>query len=145
MTRIGLTRGRSAAVKTRLRASGGTAIDLIRACACGLRTNATSIVPGSLMSGTNWPRPCRCRASSLRNNDAPTPCRSSGIGRLLRQFLCSLGDRGDDIGVAGAAADIPGEAVADVALRAGALPQDQVARGDQHCRRAIAALQCVVL
>jgi len=30
-TRIGLTRGRSAAVKTRPRASGGTEIDLIRA------------------------------------------------------------------------------------------------------------------
>ena len=86
-TRIGLTRGRSAAVKTRPRASGGTEIDLIRAWACGLRTNATSIVPGNLMSATNWPRPCRCRSSSLRSSDAPTPNRSSGIGRLPPQFL----------------------------------------------------------
>ena len=61
------------------------------------------------------------------------------------QFLGRLGDRGDDVGIAGAAADIAGEALADLTLRPRALPQDQIARGDQHCRRAIPALQCVVL
>src|SRR5580704_10589922 len=142
--RIGLMRGRSAAVKTRPRASGGTEIDLIRAWACGLRTNATSIVPGNFMSATNWPRPCRCRSSSLRSSDAPTPSRSSGIGRLLPQFLCRLGDCSDDVGIAGAAANIARQTLTDFTLRSRTLPQDQIACGDQHCRRAIPALQCVV-
>ena len=47
-TRIGFIRGRSAAVKTRPRASGGTAIDRMRACACGLRRKTTCCVPGRL-------------------------------------------------------------------------------------------------
>src|SRR5436190_14827954 len=72
-TRIGFSRGRSAAVKTRPRCSGGISIDLIRACACGLRRNATSMVPGSRMSDTNSPRPRRWRSSSLRSNEAPRP------------------------------------------------------------------------
>src|ERR1700730_9153069 len=97
------------------------------------------------MSATNWPRPCRCRSSSLRSSDAPTPNRSSGIVRLPAQFLCRLGDRSDDVGVAGATADVAGEPLADLTLRPRALPQDQVARSDQHRRRAVAALQCVVL
>src|SRR5271169_4738242 len=143
--RIGLICGRSAAVKTWLRSSSGTEIDLMRAWACGLRTKATSIVPGNLMSGTNWPRPWRCRSSSLRNRDAPTPYWSLGIWRLLGDLVRGLGDGGDNIGIAGAAADVPGEAVADLALRAGTLAQDQVAGGDQHRRRAIPALQRMAL
>src|SRR5215472_42883 len=134
-------RGRSAAVKTRPRASGGTEIDLMRACACALRRKATSIVPGSLTSATNSPRPWRCRSSSLRNKDAPTPRMSSGIGRLLGGHS----DSGDDIGVAGAAADVACQAIADLALGSRTTPQDQVARRDQHPRRAVAALQCVML
>src|ERR1700730_10541342 len=143
--RIGLTRVRSAAVKTRPRASGGTEIDLIRAWACGLRTKATSIVPVILRSATNCALPCRCLTASLPRIDAPTPTRSSGIVRLPAQFLCRLGDRSDDVGVAGATADVAGELLADLALRPRASPQDQVARSDQHGRRAVAALQCVVL
>src|SRR5262249_56229224 len=143
---IGFTGGKSAAVNTRPRASGGTEIDLIRAWACGLRTNATSIVPGSLMSETNWPRPCRCRSSSLRNSDAPTPYWSLGIGRrLLAEFLRRFGDGGHDVGVTGAAANVAGEAFADFALRTGTPTPDQITRGDQHCRRAEAALQRVLL
>src|SRR5260370_40662665 len=142
---MGLTRGRSTAVKTRLLASGGTVMDLMRAWACGLRTNATSIVPGNLTSATNWPRPCRCRSSSLRSSEAPTPNRSSGIGCLLSNLLGRLGDCGDDVGVAGAAAAVAGKPLADFMLRLRALPQDQVARGDQHCRRAVTSLPCLVL
>src|SRR5712691_8444966 len=122
-------RDRSAAVKTRPRASGGTEIDLIRAWACGLRTKATSIVPGSLMSETNSPRPWRCRSSSLRSSDAPMPDPSLAMPHLPGDFPRGLGNRRDDVGVAGAAADIAGEAFADFALRAGAAAPDQVARG----------------
>src|SRR5205807_7199586 len=100
----------------------GIEMALIRAWACGLRTNATSIVPGNFTSATNWPRPCRCRSSSLRSSDAPMPNRSSGIGRLL----CSLCNGSDDVGVAGAAADIAGEALTDFAFRPRVLTQDQI-------------------
>jgi hypothetical protein len=92
-TRTGASCGRSAAVKTRPAASGGTAIDLIRACAWGLRRKATSIVPGNLMSETNSPRPCRWRSSSRRSKEAPTPQASLAIGR----FLC---DKEIDVGYA---------------------------------------------
>src|SRR6266851_527012 len=143
--RIGLMRGRSAAVKTRPRASGGTEIDLIRAWACGLRTKATSIVPGNLMSETNSPRPWRCRSSSRRSKEAPIQYPSLAIRRLLGDLLRGLGNRRDDVGIAGAAADIAGEAVADLALRACSPAQDQVARGDQHRRCAEPALQRVTL
>src|SRR5438128_1151170 len=143
--RIGLMRDRSAAVKMRPRASRGTEIDLIRAWAWGLRTKATSIVPGSLMSGTNSPRPCRCRSSSLRSREAPIPYPSLAMPHLLGDLLRGLGARRDDVGVAGAAADIAGKALADLTLRASQLAADQVARGDQHRRRAKPALQRVVL
>src|ERR1700737_4894340 len=144
-TRIGATCGRSAAAKTRPAASGGTVTDLIRACACGLRRKATSIVPGNLMSETNSQRPCRCRSSSRRSSEAPTPQLSFGIARSALQRGRRIRDGGDDIGIAGAAADIAGEAVADLALRTGAAAADQVARGDQHRRRAETALQPVAL
>src|SRR6516225_6253232 len=58
------------------------AIALIRACAWGLRRKATSIVPGSLMSETNSPRPCKWRSSSRRSTEAPTPQASFAIGQL---------------------------------------------------------------
>src|SRR5207248_4217143 len=74
-----------------------------------------------------------------------TPNLSSGIGRLPPKFLCRRCDRSDDIGVAGAAADIAGEPLTDLTFRSRALPQDQIARGDQHCRSAVAALQRVML
>src|SRR5712671_182864 len=144
-TRIGVTCGRSAAAKTRPAASGGTVIDLIRACACGLRRKATSIVPGNLMSETNSPRPCKCRSSSRRSSEAPTPQLSFGIDRTALQRGRRIGDGGDDVGIAGAAADIAGEAVADLALRTGTTAADQIPRGDQHRRRAEAALQPVAL
>src|SRR5439155_17977363 len=54
-----------------------------------------------------------------------------------------LGDGADDVGVAGAAAQITGEPGADLDLRAGAAAANQVARADQHARRAEAALHRV--
>jgi len=41
-----------------------------------------------------------------------------GIRRLLADLLRGLGDSGDDVGVAGAAADVAGETTADLAVRA---------------------------
>src|SRR4051794_2148686 len=51
-----------------------------RACATGLRTNATSRVPGRATSATKQPRPRRCRASSLRSRRAPMPKVVRGAG-----------------------------------------------------------------
>ena len=53
--------------------SGGMWTSRSRACATGLRTNATSRSPGMRKSATYWPRPRRNRSSSLRATDAPTP------------------------------------------------------------------------
>src|SRR4051812_6839906 len=50
---------------------------LIRACATGLRTKATSCNPARRISATNCPRPRIRRSSSLRGSRAPTPCPTS--------------------------------------------------------------------
>src|SRR5216683_5764657 len=73
------------------------------------------------------------------------PYPSLAIRGLLGDILRGLRNRSNNVGVAGAAADVAGDAVADLALRACSLAQDQVARGDQHRRRAKAALQSVML
>ncbi|CFN78839.1 Uncharacterised protein [Bordetella pertussis] len=57
------------------RTLSGTRTSVMRACASGLRRNATSHSPGMAMSATKLPLPCRWRASSLRGTRAPTPCR----------------------------------------------------------------------
>src|SRR3989442_612680 len=72
------------------------------------------------------------------------PCPSLAIRRLLADLLRRRGDCSDDVGIAGAPADIAGEAVADLALRSGPAAADQIHRGDQHRRRAEAALKCMV-
>ena len=54
---VAATPAKSWAMKVRSRSSGGILMDLMRACASGLRRKATSSMPGSLMSPTYWPRP----------------------------------------------------------------------------------------
>src|SRR5262245_7602373 len=68
-------RARSENVKTRatpgMPRAASTRTAATRACACGLRTNATCSMPGSLMSSTKRPSPRRRRGSSRRGTDAP--------------------------------------------------------------------------
>src|SRR6266436_4935492 len=45
----------------------------MRAWARGLRTKATSFIPGSRISATNWPRPRKRRTSSFLTTRAPMP------------------------------------------------------------------------
>ncbi len=52
-----------------------------RACAIGLRRNATYSMPGSWMLSVHWVRPVTSRASSLRRRAAPTSC-LPGAGSL---------------------------------------------------------------
>ena len=58
--------------------SSGISMPRMRACASGLRTKATSCMPGRRMSPTYWPKPRMRRSSSLRGSRAPTPSRASG-------------------------------------------------------------------
>ncbi len=72
--RIGFTPCEILAVNhTRSSSPAACAMPLMRACATGERTNATSSMPGRRMFATNSPRPRRKRASSLRGRRAPTP------------------------------------------------------------------------
>ena len=70
---MGATSSRSAAVKISPSCPLGFVTPRTRAWARGLRTNATSRVPGSRMSPTNSPSPKRCRASSCRRMLSPMP------------------------------------------------------------------------
>src|SRR5690242_18527116 len=62
----------------------------MRPCAMGLRRKATSLCPGSSMSDTKLPRPCRWRASSLRWSLAPIPC-------VIIRFRCKARRRSPQI------------------------------------------------
>ena len=82
--RIGATPARSSAMNTRSRMAGGMRMALMRACASGLRRNATSSMPGSLMSPTYWPAPAHVavvllaqepRADALVSDVLSTPAR----------------------------------------------------------------------
>src|SRR6266545_3379319 len=76
-----------------------------RACACGLRTNATCTISGKSMSSTNRARPVSRRGSSLRLIRSPTACvviastlQNSApelhrIGRQVRQELLHFRDQ----------------------------------------------------
>src|SRR2546426_9265680 len=88
-TRIGLqTFAASSPVMTRrtpgILSASRTSTDLMRACACWLRTKATLTVSGSLTSSTYWARPSRYFGSSSRFTDAPKG-RTVGIAGSSRR------------------------------------------------------------
>src|SRR5882672_1602103 len=99
--RIGLTPTRSAAVKTLARYRSGTCIPRIRACAKGLRTNATSWSPARRMSATNRPRPRIRRSSSLRGSRAPTPCPAPAEEKSRSLRTVAFSSIGPDAGLLG--------------------------------------------
>ena len=141
----------------------------IRACATGDRRIARCSIPLSWMSSTYLPMPRMNRGSSLRSiRPWPTGCwslfacsRSSGPAatrpssrvvmtrsrrsRAGRRGLVGRSplDRPDDRGVAGAAADLSGDGLADGVLARVGIAVQQGARGHQHPGRAEAALQAV--
>src|SRR6185312_5004234 len=98
------------------------------------------------------------RISSLRLTEAPMPVALmmflsqgnllllGGLGRRGAHLARALGDRLDDVVVAGAAANVAFESVTDrrlVEIRT--FPIDEVDRGHDHSRRAEAALQTVIV
>src|SRR5262245_5712450 len=83
-------------MKTWFSAPRGLTMRRMRPCAMGLRRKATSLCPGSSMSDTKLPRPCRWRASSLRWTLAPIPCVMFDPGAKPRRStpeVLSLGGR----------------------------------------------------
>src|SRR4029450_12126870 len=70
----------------------------------------------------------------------------SGVRRGVRAaHRCRLADGGDDVLVAGAAADVALDGVADSLVRGIRIVREQVGGGHDHARRAEAALQAVLL
>ena len=135
-------------------AAEGVDPDTIRACATGERRMARWSIPVSCRSSVNCPR---------RGPGAGPPCGASGrarrasdLGRLQVEpahwrppaVVGVLGrppHRADDGGVAGAPADLARDGLADRLVARVGIAVEQRARGQQHPRRAEAALQPVAL
>src|ERR1700692_2001010 len=108
-------------------------IFVIFARACGERRKCACVSPGRVMSSVYWPLPVMKRKSSLRRTAAPMPVAFMAVSWLERvsQFPCvgrahgrpsdALGghglgagrDRLDDVVIAGAAAEVALELLAD--------------------------------
>src|SRR6266571_7328278 len=111
-----------------------------RAWAYWLRRNATCSIPSSRTSSTKSARPVRSRASSLRRTRSPIPLRARRGGGATGKSHSR-----HDVLVAGAAAQIPGQRLANLALvRIGVLAQERDER-HEDARGAEAALQPVSL
>src|SRR5262249_51619396 len=143
-------------------------IDLMRACACGERTNTARVSPGRLTGSCHCPLPVMKRKSSLRPPAAPIPvalmaCPPTivsdlswfGFRRLLgglprasaaSHVLRARRDGFDDVVIAGAAAQVAFQLLADgLVVEVVAFTVDHVDRGHDHAWRAEAALKTVML
>src|SRR6185312_2041473 len=131
---------------------------LMRACACGDRTKTARVSPGRITSSVYWPFPVMKRRSSFRRTAAPIPVALMAVSSQVFAFLfggrlpfvphClrASGDGLHDVVVPRAAAEIAVELLTDrVLVEVVALAAHDVERGHDHARRAIAALQRVVL
>src|SRR5262245_13038973 len=111
------------------------------------------------MSSVYWPLPVMKRKSSLRRTAAPIPVSPMAFlpresfqwiavclfGQLCHRLRAG-GDRLHDVVVAGAAADVALELLADgLVVEAVALALHHVDRRHDHARRAEAALQAVIV
>src|ERR1700681_2392763 len=90
------------------------------------------------------------RGSSLRFIEWPMPDTSAlvlgcGMGPLLLLLLGSVLHCLDDVDVAGAAAEVAGDRLADLELARVRVLREQRAGGHQHARGAVAALPAVLL
>src|SRR5258706_1253823 len=145
VARAGLTSVRSAAVTTATTpgsvAASATSIAVMRAWAGGLRAIATWSSPARRLRATRLAGPLSGRGSSSRWTAAPISFGRSSSTMGVDQ----LADRAHDVLVAGTAAQIARQAIADLVVgRARTLAQ-QVDHGHQHAGRAKPALQRVVL
>src|SRR5215204_7336264 len=132
-----------------------TSIDVIFACAYGLRMNTACSIPGSVMLSVQVARPVTRAGSSLRSTPPPTnfsgawvtyspPLGRSVLGQLIRVLLDEL-DGLHDVLVARAAAQVPLQAFPYLLLGRVGIFLQQADGGHDHARRAVAALQTVRL
>src|SRR5262245_29017925 len=117
VARAGLTLpSRSAAVTTAITpgsaAASAVSIPVMRACAWALRRMATWSRPGARLSSTKLPWPVSRRGSSSRWTAAPISLGRSSSTIGVDQFA----DRAHDVLVAGAAAQIARQPVADLVV-----------------------------
>src|SRR5262245_26057634 len=120
-------------------------IDLMRACAYGERTTARCAMPGRTMSSVYLAWPVMSRGSSRRLMPDPKMRDAMAVLLSARHLRGGVGDRGDDVLVAGAAAEVALDSVADLRLRGLRVALQQVHRVHEHAGRAEAALQAVLL
>src|SRR6185503_11821895 len=127
-------------------------IDFMRACACGLLSTLPTIWPAMAKSAPNLARPVTLSTPSGRSGRVPTHLNSepgsftfSCIGSGSSHLGGGVHHRANDLVVAGAAAQVAGQPVAQLGLaRVGVLLQQRLG-GHQEARRADAALQRRVL
>src|SRR5690348_16672018 len=129
---------------------------LMRARACGERTNTARASPGRTTSSVYWPLPVMKRMSSFRRTAAPIPVALMAVSSQLTVIPTSAGGSRAppsplshglrDVVVARAAAQIAVALLADrVLVEVIAITAHDVERGHGHARRAVAALEAVML
>src|SRR3954471_9338829 len=119
---------------------------LMRACANGLRTRPTHSIPGRLMLSTYFARPVISSGSSFRSCRVPMTFVVRSVTAISPPLRVCRGLHGlDDVVIAGAAAEVALEPVADLVVRRVRMLLQEARRRHDHPGRAVAALQRVVL
>src|SRR5438552_12852930 len=132
------------------RSAAAVSILRMRAWACGLRTKAAYVMPGSFKSSTYWPRPVMNRGSSRRLIDFPNNRSAATVAMTSTSLLRGhvLGrplDRLHDVVVTRAPAQVALELVADQLLGRLGVALEHLVDGHDHARRAETALEPVLL
>src|SRR5213593_2774398 len=148
--------GMSAAVTT-ARTPGSararlTSMRRIRAWACGLRRSLACRSPCGLRSATYWTWPVTFSGPSGRGIDSPIPFTSRVVFITVDMKSApragrgagGLGDRGQHLRVAGAAAEVAGDPVANLVLGRMRVLRQECGGGHQHPGDAEAALRDAV-
>src|SRR6266849_7165551 len=110
----------------------------IRACGCGLRRIRPKSIRGSARSSANLVCPLTLAKASGFVSDLPTTASSSATALLSR---CRQFHGLEDLQVAGAAAEHAGERLLDRVACWLRVTIEQCQGGEQHGRRAVAALR----
>src|SRR6185312_9516219 len=138
---------RSAPVRTQTtpgtRSAAAVSIEAIRPWAIGLRSTLPWSIRGTSRSPTNSASPRSFSRASRLGCERPTCDRVSGTVVVMPPPSCrrELGDRLEDAPVTGATAEVAGQSVLDLLLAAELAVLEQRVDGQEHARRAEAALQ----
>src|SRR5882757_4909483 len=102
------------------------------------RIRSTRVVPPAIYRPPRLPSANAARSSVGLLNAKGNIARASGLRRGLR-------DRGDNVGVRAAPADVSAHPLPNLGRRGGVLLRDTTHPGDNLARRAIAALESVLI